>query len=255
MQGLLRFVYFCILICVIHYLKPGAMDKISRISIKDWATDDKPREKLLHKGPAALSNAELIAILIGSGNTEESAVALSKRILNELNDNLAELARLTISDLRKYKGIGEAKAITIAAALELGRRRGTTVLNEKSQVKDSKSAYILFQKELGDLNYENFCIILLNRANKVLKTVRISDGGITGTVVDQRKVFKIALDNNATSLILGHNHPSGQLTPSTADIDLTRKMKAAGETLDLQVLDHIIVGDGNYYSFADEGLI
>ncbi len=231
------------------------MDKISRISIKDWATDDKPREKLLHKGPAALSNAELIAILIGSGNTEESAVALSKRILNELNDNLAELARLTISDLRKYKGIGEAKAITIAAALELGRRRGATVLNEKSQVKDSKSAYILFQKELGDLNYENFCIILLNRANKVLKTVRISDGGITGTVVDQRKVFKIALDNNATSLILGHNHPSGQLTPSTADIDLTRKLKAAGETLDLQVLDHIIVGDGNYYSFADEGLI
>ncbi len=231
------------------------MDKIAKTSIKDWAEDDKPREKLLNKGPAALSNAELIAILIGSGNNEESAVALSKRIMNEVNDNFAELARLTISDLQKYKGIGEAKAITIASALELGRRRGTSVLNEKPQVKDSKTAFILFQKELGDLNYENFCILLLNRANKVLKTVRISDGGITGTVVDQRKVFKVALDNNATSIILGHNHPSGQLTPSDADIQLTKKMKAAGETLDLPVLDHIIVGDGNYYSFADEGIM
>lgn len=229
------------------------MDKISKISIKDWAEDDKPREKLLHKGPAVLSNAELIAILIGSGNKDESAVALSKRIMNELNDNLAELSRLTISDLQKYKGIGEAKAVTIAAALELGRRRSTTVLNEKAQLKDSKSAFILLQKELGDLNYENFCIILLNRANKVLKTVKISDGGITGTVVDPRKVFKIALDNNATSIILGHNHPSGQLTPSDADVQLTKKMKQAGDTLDLPVLDHIIVGDGNYYSFADEG--
>jgi len=231
------------------------MDKIPNISIKDWAEDDKPREKLLHKGPAALSNAELIAILIGSGNNEESAVALSKRIMNEVHDNFAELARLTISDLQKYKGIGEAKAITIAAALELGRRRGASVLNEKSQVKDSKSAYILFQKELGDLNYESFCVILLNRANKVLKTVRISDGGITGTVVDQRRVFKIALDNNATSIILGHNHPSGQLTPSDADIQLTKKIKEAGVVLDLPVLDHIIIGDGNYYSFADEGIM
>jgi len=231
------------------------MEKIPKISIKDWAEDDKPREKLLHKGPAALSNAELIAILIGSGNHEESAVALSKRILNELKDNLAELARLTISDLKKYKGIGEAKAITIAAALELGRRRSTTVLNEKAQLKDSKTAFILLQKELGDLNYENFCVILLNRANKVLKTVKISDGGITGTVVDPRKVFKIALDNNATSIILGHNHPSGQLTPSDADIQLTKKMKQAGDMLDLPVLDHLIVGDGNYYSFADEGIM
>jgi len=231
------------------------MNKTSKTSIKGWAEDDKPREKLLNKGPASLSNAELIAILIGSGNNEESAVALSKRIMNEVNDNFAELARLTISDLQKYKGIGEAKAITIAAALELGRRRGTSVLNDKPQVKDSKTAFILFQKELGDLNYENFCVLLLNRANKVLKTVRISDGGITGTVVDQRKVFKIALDHNATSIILGHNHPSGQLTPSDADIQLTKKMKAAGETLDLPVLDHIIVGDGNYYSFADEGIM
>ena len=223
--------------------------------INKWAEDDRPREKLLNKGPSALSNAELIAILIGSGNREESAVELSKRILNDVKDNFAELARLTISDLQKYKGIGEAKAITIAAALELGRRRSAAVLSEKPQIKDSKTAYLLLQKELGDLNYESFCVLLLNRANKVLKTVKISDGGITGTVVDQRKVFKLALDNNATSIILGHNHPSGQVTPSSADIDLTKKMKAAGITLDLPVLDHIIVGDGNYYSFADEGIL
>ena len=231
------------------------MDKITKIPIKDWAEDDQPREKLLHKGPAVLSNAELIAILIGSGNTEESAVELSKRIMMEVNDNFAELARLTIQDLQKYKGIGEAKAITIAAALEMGRRRNTSVLNEKPQAKDSKTAFILLQKELGDLNYETFCILLLNRANKVLKTIRISDGGITGTIVDPRKVFKIALDNNATSIILGHNHPSGQLSPSEADIQLTKKMKEAGVVLDLPVLDHIIVGDGNYYSFADEGIM
>jgi DNA repair protein RadC len=231
------------------------MIKNQKISIKDWAEDDQPREKLLYKGPAALSNAELIAILIGSGNNEESAVALSKRIMNEVNDNLAELSRLTISDLQRYKGIGEAKAITIAAALELGRRRSTSILNEKPQLKDSKTAFILLQKELGDLNYENFCILLLNRANKVLRAVKISDGGITGTVVDPRKVFKIALDNNATSIILGHNHPSGQLAPSDADIKLTRKLKEAGDMLDLPVLDHLIIGDGNYYSFADEGIM
>jgi len=231
------------------------MDKTPKISIKNWAEDDQPREKLLHKGPAALSNAELIAILIGSGNTDESAVELSKRIMMEVNDNFADLARLTIQDLQKYKGIGEAKAITIAAALEMGRRRNTSILNEKPQAKDSKTAFLLLQKELGDLNYESFCILLLNRANKVLKTIKISDGGITGTVVDLRKVFKMALDNNATSIILGHNHPSGQITPSEADIQLTKKIKEAGVMLDLPVLDHIIVGDGNYYSFADEGIM
>jgi DNA repair protein RadC len=231
------------------------MKKNTKSSIKDWAEDDRPREKLLHKGPATLSHAELIAILIGSGNQDESAVELSKRILNDVNDNFAGLARLTISDLRNYKGIGEAKAISIAAALEIGRRRSISEIGDKTQVKDSKTAFVLLQKELGDLNYENFCIILLNRANKVLKTVRISDGGITGTVVDQRKVFKIALDHNATSIILGHNHPSGQLTPSDADLQLTKKLKEAGNILDLPVLDHIIIGDGKYYSFADEGIM
>jgi DNA repair protein RadC len=231
------------------------MNEIPKTPINKWAEDDRPREKLLNKGPASLSNAELIAILIGSGNLEESAVELSKRIMNEVSDNFAELARLTIPDLQKYRGIGEAKAITIAAALEMGRRRNTSVLVDKPQIKDSRTAFTLFHKELGDLNYENFCIILLNRANKVLKVVKISDGGITGTVVDQRKIFKVALDNNATSIILGHNHPSGQITPSEADIHLTRKIKEAGAVLDLPVLDHIIVGDGNYYSFADEGIM
>ena len=231
------------------------MEDIVKKSIKDWAEDDQPREKLLNKGAAALSNAELIAILIGSGNAKESAVELAKRILNDVGDNFAELARLTIADLQRYHGIGEAKAISIAAALEIGRRRSSTPLNEKPSVKDSHSAFMLLQRELGDLNYETFCMILLNRANKVLKVAKISDGGITGTVVDQRKVFKIALDNNATSIILGHNHPSGQLTPSSADIDLTKKLKQAGDVLDLPVLDHIIVGDGKYYSFADEGIM
>jgi len=231
------------------------MDKVPKISIKNWAEDDKPREKLLHKGPASLSNAELIAILISSGNSDESAVALSKRIMNDVSDNFAGLARLTLPDLQKYKGIGEAKAITIAAALELGRRRSITVLDEKPQVKDSKTAFILLQKELGDLNYESFCILLLNSANKVLKTVRISDGGITGTVVDQRKVFKIALDNNATSIILGHNHPSGAVSPSEADCRITKKIVEAGLLLEVTVLDHLIVGEDNYYSFADAGAL
>jgi len=229
------------------------MDEPKKISIKNWAEDDRPREKLLMNGSGALSNAELVAILIGSGNVEESAVELSKRILKDVKDNLAELSRLTIADLKKYKGIGEAKAITIAAALELGRRRSAATMTDKEKIKESHDAFILFQRELGDLNYESFCILLLNRANQVLKTIKVSDGGITGTVVDPRKIFKIALDWNATSVILGHNHPSGQVNPSEADLKMTIKMKNAGEVLDIQVLDHIIVGDGNYYSFADEG--
>jgi DNA repair protein RadC len=231
------------------------MNEFQKRPIREWADDDKPREKLLNKGPAALSDAELIAILIGSGNRNESAVELSKRILSDVDDHFSGLARLTLQDLQKYSGIGEAKAITIAAALEIGRRRAAAVGTEKPQIKDSRTAYLILQKELSDQNYENFCVILLNRANKVLRTLRISDGGISGTVVDPKKVYKTALDNGATSLILGHNHPSGQLTPSAADMELTRKMKAAGEMLDLPVLDHIIVGDGKYYSFADEGIL
>lgn len=222
-------------------------------SIKEWAEDDRPREKLLHKGAASLSNAELIAILIGSGNAQESAVDLSKRILDDTGQNFSKLARLTLSDLQQYKGIGEAKAITIAAALELGRRRLAEPMLENEQIKDSQSAYSIFASNLADLNYESFCVLLLNRGNRVIKVARISEGGITGTVVDQRKVFKLAIAHNATGIILGHNHPSGQLTPSSADNDLTNKMREAGKILDIPVLDHIIVGNGNYYSYADEG--
>jgi len=224
-------------------------------SIKDWAEDDKPREKLELKGAAALSNAELIAILIGSGNMQESAVDLAKRIMDDAGQNFAKLARLTLKDLQSYKGIGEAKAITIAAALEVGRRRAAESIQDDEQIIDSHSAYTILSAYLSDQNYESFCVLLLNRANRLIKLVRISEGGITGTVVDQRKVFKIALDNNATGVILGHNHPSGQLTPSQADIDLTRKLRDAGKLMDLPIYDHIIVGNGKYFSFADEGIL
>lgn len=229
------------------------MGEPKNTSIKNWAKDDRPREKLMMNGSGALSNAELVAILIGMGTVEESAVELSKRILKDVKDNLAELSRLTIADLMKYKGIGSAKAITIAAALELGRRRSAATMTEKEKIKESSDAFILFQRELGDLNYESFCILMLNQANQVLKTFKVSDGGITGTVVDPRKIFKIALDWNATQIVLGHNHPSGQVSPSEADIKLTKKIKDAGIVMDILVLDHIIVGDGKYYSFADEG--
>ncbi len=224
-------------------------------SIKNWAEDDRPREKLLHKGASSLSNAELIAILIGSGNKKETAVDLSKRILNDVGQNFSKLARLTLIELQQYKGIGEAKAIIIAAAMELGRRRAVEPLLDEEQVSDSRTAYQLFSSILADLNYESFCIILLNRGNKLIKLLQVSEGGITGTVVDQRKIFKLAIAHNATSIIVGHNHPSGQLTPSTADINLTKKLCETGKILDIPVLDHIIVGNGKYLSFADEGTI
>lgn len=224
-----------------------------RQSIKDWSEDDRPREKLLLKGKGSLSDAELIAILIASGNKEESAVDLSKRILKSVENNLIELSRLTVNDLQKFKGIGEAKAISIVAALELGsRRRGAEVIERKT-IMSSRDAFELIQMNIGDPNYEYFFVILLNQANKILKTVNISEGGVTGTVVDPKKVFKHAIENNATSIILGHNHPSGSVTPSEPDRKLTRKIKEAGSFLEINVLDHVIVGGEKYYSFADSG--
>lgn len=231
------------------------MSDPGKYTIKQWAEDDRPREKMLLKGAASLSNAELIAILIGSGSTELSAVELSKQILTDAGDNLAELARLTLKDLLKYKGIGEAKAITIMAALELSKRRHSSFLLEKPVISSSDAAFRILQAELGDLQYENFCVILLNRANKLIRTLKISDGGLTGTVVDPRKVFKLALDHNATSIILGHNHPSGQLKPSDLDIKLTNQLRDAGKMLEVTILDHLIIGDGKYFSFADEGMM
>lgn len=229
------------------------LSDIGNLSIKCWAEDDRPREKLLLKGTSALSDAELIAILIGSGNARETAVQLAQKVMQHIQGNLIELSKLSASDLMKFKGIGEVKALTIIAALELGKRRRRSEIHEKVQITRSSQAYEILQEQLADCNFEQFAAILLNRANRVIRTVNISSGGITGTVVDPKKVFKFALEFNATSMILGHNHPSGQIHPSEADISLTRKMKNAGELMDIPILDHIIVGDERYYSFADEG--
>jgi DNA repair protein RadC len=236
--------------------KISAMEESSgKMPIREWAEDDRPREKLINKGTAVLSDAELIAILIGSGNQSESAVDLSKKILASVDKNLISLSKLSISDLRKFKGIGEAKAVTIAAALELGKRRRRAEAVEPKKITSSKQAHDILQEYLADANYEQFCVLLLNRANHHIRTITVSDGGISGTVADPKKIFKVAIDNNASSIILGHNHPSGQVIPSDADIALTRKLCQAGSLLDMPVLDHIIVGEEKYYSFRDEGKI
>ncbi len=227
----------------------------TKLPIRQWAEDDRPREKLMAKGKGQLSKAELIAILIASGNTEESAVQLAQRILTSVDNNLAELSRLTVKDLMKFKGIGEAKAISIVAALELGKRRLSEEVIKKKKIKTSADAFHLFYPHLSDKSYESFWIILLDRANQVIRTASISEGGMAGTVADPKKIFKLALEENAHSLILGHNHPSNNLQPSPNDIQLTKKMKDAGRHLDIQVLDHLIIGNDSYYSFADEGMM
>ena len=226
-----------------------------KTSIKYWAEDDRPREKLLLKGKSSLSNAELIAILIGSGNINESAVDLSKSILNNVNDNLAELSKLSVKDLMKFKGIGEAKAISIIAALELGKRRRSSEIINKKTIINSRDAFEYFQGILADINYEEFHILLLNRANKIIRQFNISEGGVSGTIADPKKIFKLALENNASSMVLCHNHPSGNIKPSNADIKLTKDIKNSGELLEIKILDHVIIGDENYYSFADENML
>ncbi|MFC2176009.1 DNA repair protein RadC [Bacteroidota bacterium] len=222
--------------------------------IRSWAEDDRPREKLLLKGKAALSDAELIAILIGSGSTNETAVDLSKRILNSLNNQLSELGKLTIKDLTAFKGIGEAKAISIIAALELGRRRKDSKPNERTKILDSRSVFDLIYPHLEDLHHEEFWVVFLNRANHVIGIENISKGGVSGTVVDPKVVFKLAVQYPASAIILCHNHPSGNLKPSTSDHQLTKKLKEAGKALDIPVLDHLIIGERDYFSFADEGV-
>lgn len=223
--------------------------------IKLWAEDDRPREKLLIKGKQALSDAELIAILIGSGTKNESAVDLSKRILASVNNNLNALGKLSENDLMTFKGIGEAKAITIITALELGRRRRLEDAVIDTKIKDSNSVFELMQPLIGEASTEEFWVIYLNNSHKIIKKIRLSIGGITGTVVDVRVAFKNAVTFQATAIILCHNHPSGTLQPSEMDIQLTKKMKIAGETLDIKVLDHIIITEKAYFSFADEGMI
>jgi DNA repair protein RadC len=225
------------------------------LTIKEWAAEDRPREKLMLKGKAALSDAELIAILVGTGTASLSAVDLSKKILQTTSNNLDELARLSVKDLTKVKGIGEAKAITIVAALELGRRRKELVTDEKIKIATSRDAYELVYAELMDIPHEEFWVILTNRAQRVIKKHQISSGGIAGTVADPRIIFKLALEELATGIILVHNHPSGSLAPSQADVALTTKLKESGKLLDIQVLDHLIIGGKGYYSFADEGLL
>ncbi len=224
-------------------------------SIKSWAIDDRPREKLLRNSPAFLSNAELLAILINHGNREKTAIDLAREILTLSNNELHDLGRLTPRDFMKIKGIGEAKAITIAAALELGRRRsGSTPLFKKS-ITDSREIASFLKDQLQDLGHEVFAVVFLNRANRILNYEIISQGGITGTVADPRIILKKALEQEAVSLILCHNHPSGNLRPSKADEMLTQKIKDAGLLMDIRVMDHIIVSQDGYYSFADEGIL
>jgi len=225
------------------------------LSIKSWAEDDRPREKLVAKGRAVLSDAELIAIIIGSGSRDESAVELSKRILHSVDNNLNELGKVSIPDLMKFKGIGEAKAISITASLELGRRRKAESSQGKPKIASSKDAFDVIYPALADLPHEEFWLILLNQNNKVIDTVCISRGGVAGTVADAKIILKAALEKLAPSIILSHNHPSGNLKPSKADIDLTKKLKEGAKLLDISVLDHLIIGDTNYFSFADQELM
>lgn len=222
--------------------------------ITHWSEDDRPREKLMLKGKNALSDAELIAILIGSGSRNESAVELSKRILNAVAGNLNALGKMTLSQLMEFKGIGEAKAISIIAALELGRRRRSEEAVQLTKVTSSKLVFEIMQPIIGELAHEEFWILYLNNSNKIISKRQLSIGGITGTLVDVRLVFKNALEIGAVSLILCHNHPSGTLVPSEADKNITKKLKIAGDSLEVKVLDHLIVTENNYFSFVDEGI-
>jgi DNA repair protein RadC len=223
--------------------------------ITHWSEDDKPREKMMLKGKSALSDAELVAILIGSGSRNESAVALSKRILASVNNNLSSLGKQSLAQLMEFKGIGEAKAITIAAALELGRRRKEENPLELIKVTSSKIVYQEMHPIIGELSHEEFWVLFLNNANKILFKAQLSKGGMTGTVVDVRIIFKIAFEQNAVAIILAHNHPSGKLQASEADIQVTKKIQSAGKQLDIPVLDHLIVTEHGYFSFADEGIL
>jgi DNA repair protein RadC len=224
-------------------------------SIARWAEEDRPREKMLLKGISALSDAELIAILIGSGVKGLNAVALGQHILASVENNLHDLGKRSVKDLQRFKGVGEAKAITIAAALELGRRRQLSDLRARPRISSSRDAYNVIAALLTDLHHEEFWLLLLNRANEVFARQQLSIGGVSGTVVDLKLVFKAVLDARASGFIAIHNHPSGNLEPSRADIELTEKLKQGGKILDLPMLDHLIVSERGYYSFADEGMI
>jgi DNA repair protein RadC len=225
------------------------------LKITDWAVEDRPREKLYQKGTSSLSDAELLAILIGSGTRARSAVDLGRELLSKVDNNLNSLGKLSINDITKIHGIGNARAITIAAALELGRRRKQAELPETLQIKCSKDVFDLISPALSDLPHEEFWILFLNRSNKVISRMKLSQGGLSGTVTDVRIVMKKAIENLASGIIVCHNHPSGNLNPSESDSRITNKIKEAGILLDIQLLDHLIITDKEYYSFADNGLI
>lgn len=225
------------------------------LKITDWAAEDRPREKLILKGTSSLSDAELLGILISSGTKDKSAVDLGRELLSMANNNLNNLGKLTIADLRKLHGIGPARAVTIAAALELGRRRKLSEAEESNRVKCSKDVADIFQPLLSDLVHEEFWILYLNRSNKVITRMKLSQGGVSGTVTDVRIVMKKAVECLASGIILCHNHPSGNLNPSEADTKITQKMKEAGAFMDIHLLDHLIISEKDYYSFADNGLI
>jgi DNA repair protein RadC len=227
----------------------------NKISIKSWAEEDRPREKLSGQGRRALTDAELIAILIGSGSRTESAVELSKRILHHYDNDLNKLGKAGISELCKFKGIGEAKAISIIAALEIGRRRGDTEVKVLDEVKSSRDGYNIMRRHLMDLNHEEFWIMLIGRSSKVIAKELVSKGGLSGTVADPKIIYHMALQHQASAIIMVHNHPSGNLKPSREDLVLTKKIADAGRMLDINVLDHLIITDSGYFSFGDEGLL
>jgi len=223
--------------------------------INQWSKHDRPREKLLNRGIGSLTDAELIAILLGSGTRELSAVELAQQLLKSVDNKLSNLGKATVPELMKLKGIGEAKAISIVAAMELGRRRNRDDGAENEKITSSGQVYSLFYPMLADLSYEEFWILLLSRANKTINQLKISQGGTSGTVIDIKIILKHALDQRASGLILVHNHPSGNLSPSDADKNITQKLKAAAGFMDIQVLDHVIIAEKSYFSFADEGML
>jgi len=233
-------------------LKPS---EHTHLTIKALAEDDRPREKLVLKGRQSLSDAELLAILLSSGNKEETAIQLAQRILNDNHNSINQLAKLQLNDLKKFKGVGKAKAVSILAALEIGRRRTDEGVDEKMKVNSSAIAYKLLKSKLSDLPHEEFWVLLVNRAHRVIKKKRISEGGVSGTVADPKIIFKMALEELASGVVVAHNHPSGNLQPSQSDIDLTKKLKEAGKFLEVQLLDHLIIAGNKYYSFTDEGVV
>ncbi|MEN9486844.1 MAG: hypothetical protein RIR56_532 [Bacteroidota bacterium] len=225
------------------------------MSIKFLAEDDRPREKFLLKGKSALSDSELLAIILGSGNNEDSAVELARKILASVDYNWQKLSKLSIKDLMKFKGIGEAKAISVAAALEIGRRKAAQEIPEKEKVTSVNDLYKIFSQYLSDLQTEEFWAIFLNQKNHVIYKTQISKGGISGTLVDVRVIFRIAIEHFATSVVVAHNHPTGNLTPSQPDISITRRIKEAGDLLDIKLLDHLIIGENSFFSFSEQGLL